>query len=190
VPPVLLVVAGPSGVGKGTIVRELVRTRPGIWLSVSATTRPPRPNEVDGRDYRFVDREQFEQLQVEEGFLEAFEVYGKRYGTPLAPLVQHLDAGEDVVLEIDVQGALAVRKEFPDAVLVFVRPPSRAEQRRRLVEREASHPGFDPASLEPRLAAADAEEALADRFDHVIVNDDVNRATAEVAAILEGSRNP
>ncbi len=176
--------------GKGTIVRELVRTRPGIWLSVSATTRPPRPNEVDGRDYRFVDREQFEQLQVEEGFLEAFEVYGKRYGTPLAPLVEHLDAGEDVVLEIDVQGALAVREAFPDAVLVFVRPPSRAEQRRRLVEREASHPGFDPASLEPRLAAADAEEALADRFDHVIVNDDVYRATAEVAAILERSRNP
>lgn len=180
----MLVVAGPSGVGKGTIVRQLLERDPNLWYSVSATTRAPREGEVDGRDYRFLSREEFEQLRDEGGFLEWFEVYGDLKGTPRAAVEDRLARGDDVVLEIDVQGALAVREQFPDALLVFVRPPSRAEQRRRLEER-----GQDTEdSIMRRLAQAEAEEALVDQFDAVVVNDDVGRATEEVAAILAARR--
>jgi guanylate kinase len=181
---VLLVVAGPSGVGKGTIVRKLLERDPRLWLSVSATTRPRREGEVDGRDYLFLDRREFERKRDGGEFLEWFDVYGDLYGTPRTPVEEHLAGGADVVLEIDVQGALAVKQAFPDAVLVFVRAPSREEQRRRLLERGRD----DPAVVEQRLARADAEEAEADRFDHVVVNEAADRAAAEVAAILAGHR--
>jgi guanylate kinase len=180
----LLVVAGPSGVGKGTIVRRLLERDPYLWYSVSATTRAPRAGEVDGRDYRFLSRGDFEQLRDEGGFLEWFEVYGDLKGTPRAPVEERLAREDDVVLELDVQGALAVREQFPDALLVFVKPPSRAEQRRRLEER-----GQDTQeSVMRRLAQAEAEEALEDRFDAVVVNKDVDRATEELAAILAARR--
>jgi guanylate kinase len=179
------VIAGPSGVGKGTVVRALLERDPSIWLSVSATTRPPRPGEVDGVDYRFLSREEFDRLRREGGLLEDFEVFGQSYGTPRAPLEEHLRAGQDVVLEIDVQGALAVRRAHPDALLVFVHPPSREEQRRRLVARGVD----DPDEVERRLAAADTEEARAGEFDAVVVNDDVGRAVDEVAGILELRRS-
>jgi guanylate kinase len=177
---VLLVVAGPSGAGKGTVVRRLLEREPNLWYSVSATTRPPREGEVAGRDYQFLSRDAFERIRDAGGFLEWFEVYGDLKGTPRDPLEQHLAEGRDVVLEIDVQGAMAVREQYPDAVLVFVKAPSREEQRRRLLERGQD----DPATVERRLREAEAEEALADRFDAVVVNDDVDRATDEVAAIL------
>ncbi len=183
---VLLVLAGPSGVGKGTIVRELLERDPGVWYSISATSRPPRPGEIDGRDYRFLAREEFESLVAEGGFLEWFDVYGDLKGTPRAPVQKHLAAGDDVLLEIDVQGALAVRESFPDAVLVFVRPPSREAQRERLLSR-----GTDaPEVIDRRLAEAAAEEALADRFDAVVVNDRLEQAVDRVAAILAGHRTP
>jgi guanylate kinase len=184
---VLLVVAGPSGAGKGTIVRALRAREPDLRWSVSWTTRPPRPGEVDGVDYHFVGREAFERERDAGGFLEWFEVYGDLKGTPRAPVLEQLDAGRDVLLEVDVQGALAVRSAHPDALLVFVRAPSRDEQRARLRARA----GDDPrqlAALEGRLAAADAEEALASRFDAVVVNDDVGRAAGEIAAILASRR--
>ena len=130
-------------------------------------------------------RPEFERLRTEGGFLEAFEVYGDLKGTPRGPVEAHLAAGDDVVLELDVQGALAVRDAFPDALLVFVRPPSREAQRTRLVERDGL---TDPENLARRLAKADAEEAMADRFDAVVVNDDLSRAVAEVAAILSARR--
>jgi guanylate kinase len=171
-------------VGKGTIVRRLLEREPDLWLSVSATTRPPRAGEIDGRDYRFLDRAEFERLRREGGFLESFDVYGDLKGTPRAPVEEHLAAGHDVLLEVDVQGALAVRAAFPEAVLVFVRAPSRDVQRERLEGRGQD----DPAAVERRLAHAPPEEALADRFDAVIVNDDVARAVDEVAAILERRR--
>ncbi len=178
-------IAGPSGVGKGTVVRKLLERDPSIWLSVSATTRAPRPGEVDGVQYRFVSRDEFEALRSRGGLLEAFEVFGHSYGTPRASVEEHLAAGQDVLLEIDVQGALAVREEFPDALLVFVRPPSREEQRRRLVERGVD----DPAEIERRLAAAATEEAHAGEFDAVVVNDDVDAAVDEVAGILMSRRS-
>ena len=115
-------------------------------------------------------------------------MYGDLKGTPAAPVRDHLAAGDDVLLELDVQGALAVRERFPDAVLVFVKAPSREAQRRRLLERTGSEPDADPAALERRLAAAEGEEALAERFDAVVVNDDLGTAVEEVAAILEGRR--
>jgi guanylate kinase len=180
------VIVGPSGVGKGTVVRKLLERDPSIWLSVSVTTRAPRPGEVDGVDYRFVDRDEFLAIRDAGGFLEWFDVFGELKGTPRAPVEEHLAAGQDVLLEIDVQGALAVREAFPDAaLLVFVRPPSREEQRRRLVERGVD----DPAEIERRLAGAAAEEAYAGEFDAVVVNDDVDTAVDEVAGILMSRRS-
>lgn len=178
----LLVLAGPSGVGKGSIVRRLLDREPRLWLSVSMTTRAPRPGEVEGREYHFVDRAAFERIRDEGGLLEWFEVYGDLKGTPGGPIEEHLARGADVLVEVDVQGALAVRERFPAAVLVFVRPPSRAAQRERLVARG----GDTPAEIDRRLAAAVQEEAHMARFDAVVVNDDLERAVAEVAAILHG----
>jgi guanylate kinase len=174
------VLAGPSGVGKGTIVRKLLELEPRLWFSVSATTRLRREGETDGKDYLFLDRDEFERIRDEGGFLEWFDVYGDLKGTPRAPVDEHLAAGDDVLLEVDVQGALAVREKYPDAVLVFVKAPSRDEQRRRLLERGQD----DPEAVERRLAVAEAEEGAADRFDAVVVNDDADRAAREVAATL------
>jgi guanylate kinase len=165
-------------------VRRLLARDPRLWFSVSATTRPRREGEVDGEDYLFLDRQDFERLRDAGGFLECFDVYDDLYGTPRAPVEEHLAGGDDVLLEVDVQGALAVREIHRDAVLVFIRAPSREEQRRRLVARGQD----DAAAIDRRLAQADAEEALADRFDAVVVNDDPDRAAEEVAAILGGHR--
>ena len=181
----LLVIAGPSGVGKGSIVRALLARDPRLWFSVSLNTRAPRPGEVDGVDCRFVDRSEFERLRDEGGLLEWFQVYDDLKGTPRGPVEEHLAAGDDVVLELDVQGARAVRAQFPDAVLVFVAPPSREVQRERLFARD---PHVDPASLERRLDQAADEERHAADFDAVVVNDDLSRAVAEVAAILRARR--
>jgi guanylate kinase len=178
------VIAGPSGVGKGTVVRRLLERDPSLWLSVSITTRAPRPGERDGVDYHFVTADEFDALRRDGELLEFFDVFGHSYGTPRAPVDEHLQGGRDVVLEIDVQGAEAVRRARPDALLVFVKPPSRAEQRRRLVARGVD----DPAEIERRLAAAADEEARARDFDAVVVNDDVDRAVAEVAGILASRR--
>jgi guanylate kinase len=178
--PVLMVLAGPSGTGKGTVGRELRAREPELWFSVSANTRAPRADEVDGRDYRFMSRADFEALRDADGFLEWFDVYGDLKGTPREPVESHLAAGDDVLLEIDVQGALRVKEQFPDALLVFLKPPSREEQQRRIAARGDA----DPADVERRLEAAAREEAMAERFDAVVVNDDVDAAVAEVAGIL------
>jgi len=183
---VLIVFAGPSGVGKGSLVRRLREQDPRLWFSVSLNTRAPRPGEVDGVDYRFCDREEFERLRDEGGLLEWFQVYDDLKGTPRAPVDQHLAAGDDVILELDVQGARAVRAAFPEAVLVFVKPPSRSVQRERLFARD---PHVDPAVLERRLDQAEDEERQASDFDAVVVNDDLTLAVEQVAAILRGRRD-
>jgi guanylate kinase len=190
---VLLVVAGPSGTGKGTVVRRLLDRVPGLWFSVSATDRPPRPEEVDGRDYRFVSREDFYRLRDDGGLLEWFEVFGDLKGTPRRPVEEHLAAGDDVVIEVDVQGALAIRDALPQAYLVFLRPPSREVQRVRLGERAEAESRLsgvpvDDDEIERRLAGAADEEAAAVSFDAVVVNDDLDRTVEELAALLEARR--
>jgi guanylate kinase len=153
---------------------------------VSATDRAARPDEVDGRDYHFVSRDAFEALRDRGGFLEWFEVYGDLKGTPRDPIEEHLAAGGDVLVEVDVQGALAIREQLPDAFIVFVKAPSRAEQRQRLLDRGAA---ADPASLERRLDQTAAEERLADGFDAVVVNDNIDRAVDTILELLEARRH-
>jgi len=152
---------------------------------VSATNRPPRPDEVDGRDYRFLSTPEFEALRDAGGLLEWFEVYGDLKGTPRTPIEEHLAAGDDVLVEVDVHGARAIQDAFPEADVVFVRPPSRTAQIERLHARD---PAASAETITRRLAEADAEEAHADDFDEVVVNDDLDRAVAELAAILARRR--
>ncbi len=179
--------AGTSGAGKGTIGARLRAENPELHWSVSWTTRAPRAGERDDVDYHFVTREEFERLRDSGGFLEWFPVYGDLKGTPVEYVLRELDAGHDVMLEIDVQGALAVKHALPEALLVFVRAPDRAEQRRRLEARGSE----TEESIARRLARADAEERTGRaEFDAVVVNDDVGRAVAEVAAILSARREP
>jgi guanylate kinase len=158
---------------------------PRLHWSVSWTTRARREREREGVDYHFVTRAEFERLRDEGGFLEWFEVYGDLKGTPLHYVVDQLDAGHDVMLEVDVQGALAVKRTLPEALLVFMQAPSRDEQRRRLEARGSE----TEESIARRLGRAEAEERIgASEFDAVVVNDDVERAVEQVAAILSARR--
>jgi guanylate kinase len=168
-------------VGKGTVVRRLLESRPDLAFSVSLTTRDPRPDEVEGRDYRFVSEADFERMIEADGFLEWAEVFGERYGTPAEPVEAARAAGRDVLLELDVQGARAVRERVPDAILVFLQPPTEDELARRLRARGTE----EGPALERRLAEARQEMAEASWFDHVVVNDRVEEAAAEVLAIMD-----
>lgn len=152
---------------------------------MSLTDRAARPGEVEGRDYHFVTTDEFERMRDAGELLEWFEVYGDLKGTPRRPIEQRLDDGSDVLVEVDVNGALAVHQSFPDAVLVFVKPPSREVQRERLLARD---PDADPVALEARLSEAAAEEARAESFDRVVVNDDLERAVGEITALLHDRR--
>jgi len=182
----LIVLAGPSGVGKGSVVERLRSRDPeGLVLSVSATTRPARPGEVSGTEYRFVDDAEFDRLIRDGELLEWAEVYpGLRYGTPRAFVDEQLERGVDVILEIDVQGAAQVRAHAPQAVLILLSPPSLEALEARLRGRGTE----DDAGLTDRLAAAKRELEQASWFDHVIVNDDLERAADQVAAIIQASR--
>jgi guanylate kinase len=181
----LLVVTGVGGAGKGTVVDELRRRDPTLWWSVSWTTRPPRPGEVDGEHYWFVSREQFETRRAEAGFLESAEVYGVLKGTPRQPVADALARGRDVLLEMDIQGARNVARLFPEATVVFI-TVDREEQRRRLATRGTDSP--DDVARRLEAAAAEEAEAAAAGF-HMVRNDDLHRTVDEVAAILEGRRN-
>jgi guanylate kinase len=181
----LIVIAGPSGVGKGSIVARLLAHDPdGLALSVSATTRAPRAGEVDGVHYRFVSDPAFDRMIADGELLEWAEVVGHRSGTPRRPVEERLAGGRDVVLEIDVQGARQVRDLVPDAVLIFVAPPTLEELERRLRERGTE----SEERIALRLSTAAAELQERDRFDHVVVNDDLEAASSQVAAIIEASR--
>jgi guanylate kinase len=184
----LLVLAGTSGAGKGTVGARLRTAVPGLGWSVSWTTRARRPGEVEGLDYHYVTRAEFEALRDAGGFLEWFEVYGDLKGTPKQFVVDELAAGHDIMLEVDVQGARAVKAALPEALLVFVQAPSREEQRRRL-ETRAEVTGETADSIAGRLAKADEEERIgATEFDAVVVNDDAGRAAEEIAGILASRR--
>jgi guanylate kinase len=181
----LIVIAGPSGVGKGSVVKRLLATDPeALALSVSATTRAPRRAELDGRDYLFIDEGTFRGLVDRGEMLEWADVFGNLYGTPTATVDQHLRSGHDVVLEIDVQGAAQVRERAPEALLIFLAPPSLEDLERRLRGRGTE----SEDRIEERLERAAWEMAQATWFDHVVVNDELERATDEVAAIIQASR--
>lgn len=182
----LIVLSGPSGVGKDTVLRALFALDPRLRYSVSYTTRPPRPGEVDGVAYSFVDEPAF-MTMVERGeFLEWTRVHGDAlYGTSATRVRETLERGEDIVLKIDVVGAATVRQRLPDALFIFLLPPSEEALRHRLEERDTD----DEASLGRRLDAAVSELAEAPRYDHRVVNDDVDRAAREILAIVTETRD-
>jgi guanylate kinase len=181
----LIVIAGPSGVGKGSLVKSLLARDPdGLSVSVSVTTRTPRPNEVDGRDYDFVTNDEFDRMISGDELLEWAEVFGNRYGTPREAVERRLAEGRDVILEIDVQGAMQVRERLPGALLVFLEPPSMSELEARLRGRQTE----TEERLAVRLATAAEEMERRGSFDEVVVNDDLERASSQVAAIIEAAR--
>jgi guanylate kinase len=177
----VFVITGPSGVGKGTLVRGLLGRVPGLGLSVSATTRAPRAGERERVDYHFLSPEEFERRAQAGEFVEHAEYSGQRYGTLRGELERHLHEGTGVVLEIEVQGARQVRESVPDAVQVFIRPPSIDELRQRL-ERRATD---DRAAIERRLTVAREELQAEPEFGYVVENDEVDRALDELAGIIE-----
>lgn len=181
----LLVVSAPSGAGKSTLCQALLERRPELYLSVSATTRPPRPSEKEGVDYFFMTEHDFQERVRGDGFLEWAQVHGHAYGTPRAPIEEALRAGRDVVLNIDTQGAAAIRKAFPgESVLAFLTPPSWNELEKRLRKRNQD----SDAVIQRRLANAREELSHIKRFDYVILNDQIQDAVEDVLAILRAER--
>ncbi len=177
----LLVISGPSGAGKSTVVFKAIEGREDICFSTSVTTRSPRPGEVDGREYFFVNFERFREMVENDELLEHAEYVANRYGTPRAYVEQRMAEGMNVLLDIEVQGARQVRKKMPEAVLIFIAPPSIEELERRLRGR-----GTDTeAAIEGRLIRARQEFQEADFYDYLIVNDDVEKAAAKLNAIIE-----
>ena len=179
----MIVITGPSGVGKGTLIRGLLDRVPELELSVSATTRPPRPGERDGADYHFLTPEEFQRRADAGDFVEHADYSGASYGTLRSELEQRLHDGVPIVLEIEVQGARQVREAMPEALAVFIAPPSRAALRTRLVGR-----GTDAAEqIEQRMQTAGRELEAQPEFARVVVNDRLEDATAELEAIVRGA---
>jgi guanylate kinase len=178
----LFVIAAPSGAGKTSLVRALVARRPALRFSISYTTRPQRPNEQDGRDYFFVDKQSFERMAADGEFLEYASVFDNYYGTSRAQVEQLLAAGENVLLEIDWQGAQQIRRSMPECRSIFILPPSRAALEQRLRGR-----GTDSDEvIARRLRDSIADMSHWDEFDDVVVNDDFEQASGELAAIVAG----
>ena len=176
----LFVISGPSGVGKGTVISRLLADDPNTWKSVSATTRKPREGEVDGIDYYFVERKDFERMAEGGGFLEWAEYSGNLYGTPVASVQRQLDEGKNVILEIEVQGAFQVRDAAPEAELIFIAPPSVEELERRLRGRGTE----DEATIARRMETARMELSREMEYDKTFVNDDLDAVVSEMASYM------
>ncbi len=183
----LIIISGPSGVGKGTICDALLkRHQPYMKPSISSTTRPPRSGEVDGREYNFISQEAFESMIARGEFLEYMRLFNNRYyGTPKAFVEEERLAGNDILLEIDVNGAMMVKDACPDALLVFIAPPSMAELHARLTTRGTE----DAADVEQRLKTAVEEVKFMDKYEYIVVNDELIRAVDEASAIIFSEKN-
>ena len=180
----LVIISGASGTGKGTVCKKLLAENPNIFYSISATTRKPRQGEVDGREYYFITVDEFKTWIAEEKFLEYAEVYGNFYGTPIHKLEERLRRGEDVLLEIDIQGALNVMKKRPDGVYIFLLPPSLEELKNRITGRGSE----SPETLERRFQAAASEIATGKKYQYAVVNDTVEAAVEKIQNILAAER--
>ena len=181
----LIVVSGPSGAGKVTICENLLRTKEYIHPSVSTTTRKPRTGEVPGVDYNYISKEEFEKKIENDDFLEYAQVYDNYYGTPREFVIEKLAKGEDVLLEIDIQGALQVRNKFPEGVFVFILPPSMKELKNRIINRGSE----TKESLEKRFTSAFKEIKFLKKYDYFIVNDKVKKATDTLVSIIEAEKS-
>ena len=181
----LMMVVAPSGVGKTSLTRRLVADHSDLLLSISATTRDPRPGEHEGRDYHFVDRAEFDGMIGENAFLEWAEVYGNRYGSPRKPIMEALDRGESVLFDIDYQGAMSIHEQAPeDSVLVYILPPSLAEMSRRLHARSQD----SEAVIAQRIARSKDEVEQWKTFDYVLLNEDFDKAYSDLAHIYHAER--
>ena len=180
----LLVIAGPSGAGKGTLYGRLLAADDSMTFSVSYATRAPRPGEVEGKDYHFVSEETFQQMVDQDGFLEYAAVHGHHYGTPRQPVIDALETGRSVMLDIDPQGALQVMEKMPDCVSVFILPPSFAELRRRLEGRGTE----TQEEIERRLRNARGEVALMGRYQYLVINDRVEEAYRTLQGIVDAEK--
>ena len=176
----MILISGASGTGKGTVCKKLLDDMPEIFYSISATTRKPRPAEVDGREYFFISVENFQTWIAEEKFLEYAEVYGNFYGTPAHVIEEKRKAGVDVLLEIDVQGALNVMKKCPDGVYIFLLPPSIEELCNRITNRGTE----TPEVIRQRIQAAKKEFAMGEKYNYVVVNDSVDAAVEKIKSII------
>lgn len=181
----LFVVSGPSGAGKGTLLSQVIERIPDAWVSVSATTRSPRPGEIEGVHYFFLDTDHFKSLVEQDGFLEWAQVHDNFYGTLKKSVVDHMNAGDQVILEIDVQGALQVRKALPEAHLVFIEPPSLEELERRLRQRGTETEDV----ISSRMKTAEVELAQKMEYDVQVVNDDLERAVDELVEVINSFTN-
>ena len=175
----LFVISGPSGVGKGTIAKRLI-DETDIRFSVSMTTRKPREGEVHGESYYFVSHEEFNQTIENNGFLEYAEVYGNKYGTPLDKTMESIDSGQDILLDIDIQGALNVKKVYPKGIFIFVLPPSMTELRKRITGRGTE----TQDSIDLRMGETLKEVSYIDKYDYCVINEDIDEAVSRVKAIL------
>lgn len=181
----LIVVSGPSGAGKGTICKRLLEKNPNLGYSISATTRAPRTGEVNGVNYCFLSKEEFQKMIAEDGLLEWAEVYGNYYGTPAQKVRDSLAEGKNILLEIDTQGAALVREKFPEGVYIYILPPSLEELKRRIIGR-----GTDSAeSIERRLSCAREEMGCAsEQYNYLVLNDEVELAVERMETIIEAEQ--
>ena len=180
----LVIISGFSGAGKGTVVKALMKKYDNYALSISATTRSPRPGEVDGREYFFKTRQEFEELIRQDALYEYAQYVSNYYGTPKAYVQEQLDAGKDVILEIEVQGALTVKKKNPEAMLLFVTPPSARELENRLVKRGTE----SMEVIQERMGRAAEEAGLMDQYDYLVINDDLDACVEEIHRLVMRER--